>query len=143
MPDSEPRKKPEGRRSQHWFGRQERDGFACRSWVKGKGMPHDQFDGRHAIGISNSCRERTPCNAQFRTLAGQVEVGVNEAGDFPLEFPVMDLGETLLRHTAVLYRNLAGLEVEGNIRSNPIDGVMPMLGCDRTTPALRLGAATA
>ena len=100
------RKKPEDLRSQQWFGRQDRDGFAYRSWVKGKGVPHDQFDGRPVIGICNTFSELTPCNSHFRALAEQVKIGVYEAGGFPLEFPVMSLGETLLRPTAMLYRNL-------------------------------------
>ena len=108
MSDStKPRKKPEELRSQQWFGRQDRDGFNYRSWVKGKGVPHDQFDGRPVIGICNTFSELTPCNSHFRTLAEQVKIGVYEAGGFPLEFPVMSLGETLLRPTAMLYRNLA------------------------------------
>ena len=101
-------KKPPTLRSQQWFGRQDRDGFAYRSWVKGKGVPHDQFDGRPVIGICNTFSELTPCNSHFRTLAEQVKIGVYEAGGFPLEFPVMSLGETLLRPTAMLYRNQIG-----------------------------------
>src|SRR5882672_10727941 len=111
-------------RSQQWFGRQDRDGFAYRSWVKGKGVPHDQFDGRPVIGICNTFSELTPCNSHFRALAEQVKIGVYEAGGFPLEFPVMSLGETLLRPTAMLYRNLASMDVEESIRGNPIDGVV-------------------
>ena len=102
--------RPGGLRSQQWFGRQDRDGFAYRSWVKGKGVPHDQFDGRPVIGICNTFSELTPCNSHFRTLAEQVKIGVYEAGGFPLEFPVMSLGETLLRPTAMLYRNLASMD---------------------------------
>ena len=119
-----PKKKPEELRSQQWFGRQDRDGFAYRSWVKGKGVPHDQFDGRPVIGICNTFSELTPCNSHFRTIAEQVKIGVYEAGGFPLEFPVMSLGETLLRPTAMLYRNLASMDVEESIRGNPIDGVI-------------------
>ncbi len=129
-------------RSQQWFGRQDRDGFAYRSWVKGKGVPHDQFDGRPVIGICNTFSELTPCNSHFRTLAEQVKIGVYEAGGFPLEFPVMSLGETLLRPTASLYRNLASMDVEESIRGNPIDGVVLLMGCDKTTPALVMGAAS-
>ena len=128
------KKKPEELRSQQWFGRQDRDGFAYRSWVKGKGVPHDQFDGRPVIGICNTFSELTPCNSHFRTLAEQVKIGVYEAGGFPLEFPVMSLGETLLRPTAMLYRNLASMDVEESIRGNPIDGVVLLMGCDKTTP---------
>ena len=137
-----PKKKPEELRSQQWFGRQDRDGFAYRSWVKGKGVPHDQFDGRPVIGICNTFSELTPCNSHFRTLAEQVKIGVYEAGGFPLEFPVMSLGETLLRPTAMLYRNLASMDVEESIRGNPIDGVVLLMGCDKTTPALVMGASS-
>ena len=139
---SSPKKKPEDLRSQQWFGRQDRDGFAYRSWVKGKGVPHDQFDGRPVIGICNTFSELTPCNSHFRTLAEQVKIGVYEAGGFPLEFPVMSLGETLLRPTAMLYRNLASMDVEESIRGNPIDGVVLLMGCDKTTPSLLMGASS-
>jgi len=139
---STPKKKPQDLRSQQWFGRQDRDGFAYRSWVKGKGVPHDQFDGRPVIGICNTFSELTPCNSHFRTLAEQVKIGVYEAGGFPLEFPVMSLGETLLRPTAMLYRNLASMDVEESIRGNPIDGVVLLMGCDKTTPSLVMGAAS-
>ncbi|MBL8349157.1 MAG: dihydroxy-acid dehydratase [Burkholderiaceae bacterium] len=138
-----PKKKPQDLRSQQWFGRQDRDGFAYRSWVKGKGVPHDQFDGRPVIGICNTFSELTPCNSHFRTLAEQVKIGVYEAGGFPLEFPVMSLGETLLRPTAMLYRNLASMDVEESIRGNPIDGVVLLMGCDKTTPSLLMGASSA
>ncbi|MFN5350272.1 MAG: IlvD/Edd family dehydratase [Polaromonas sp.] len=137
-----PKKKPDDLRSQQWFGRQDRDGFAYRSWVKGKGVPHDQFDGRPVIGICNTFSELTPCNSHFRTIAEQVKIGVYEAGGFPLEFPVMSLGETLLRPTAMLYRNLASMDVEESIRGNPIDGVVLLMGCDKTTPSLVMGAAS-
>ncbi len=139
---STPKKKPEEFRSQQWFGRQDRDGFNYRSWVKGKGVPHDQFDGRPVIGICNTFSELTPCNSHFRTLAEQVKIGVYEAGGFPLEFPVMSLGETLLRPTAMLYRNLASMDVEESIRGNPVDGVVLLMGCDKTTPSLLMGAAS-
>ena len=140
---SSPKKKPSDMRSQQWFGRQDRDGFAYRSWVKGKGVPHDQFDGRPVIGICNTFSELTPCNSHFRTLAEQVKIGVYEAGGFPLEFPVMSLGETMLRPTAMLYRNLASMDVEESIRGNPIDGVVLLMGCDKTTPSLLMGASSA
>lgn len=136
------KKAPHELRSQQWFGRQDRDGFVYRSWVKGKGIPHDQFDGRPVIGICNTFSELTPCNSHFRTLAEQVKIGVYEAGGFPLEFPVMSLGETLLRPTAMLYRNLASMDVEESIRANPIDGVVLLMGCDKTTPSLLMGAAS-
>src|SRR3954462_9176712 len=137
------KKKPSELRSQQWFGRLDRDGFAYRSWVKGKGVPHDQFDGRPVIGICNTFSELTPCNSHFRTLAEQVKIGVYEAGGFPLEFPVMSLGETLLRPTAMLYRNHASMDVEESIRGNPVDGVVLLMGCDKTTPSLVMGASSA
>jgi L-arabonate dehydrase len=137
-----PKKKPEELRSQQWFGRDGKDGFMYRSWTKGKGVPHDQFDGRPVIGICNTFSELTPCNSHFRTLAEQVKIGVYEAGGFPLEFPVMSLGETFLRPTAMLYRNLASMDVEESIRANPLDGVVLLMGCDKTTPALMMGAAS-
>jgi len=143
MSPTKPRKKPQDLRSQQWFGRQDRDGFAYRSWLKGKGIPHDQFDGRPVIGICNTFSELNPCNSHFRTLAEQVKIGVYEAGGFPLEFPVMSLGEVLLRPTAMLYRNLASMDVEESIRGNPIDGVVLLMGCDKTTPALVMGASSA
>jgi dihydroxy-acid dehydratase len=137
-----PKKDPKELRSQQWFGRQDRDGFAYRSWLKGKGIPHDQFDGRPVIGICNTFSELNPCNSHFRTIAEQVKIGVYEAGGFPLEFPVMSLGEVLLRPTAMLYRNLASMDVEESIRGNPIDGVVLLMGCDKTTPSLLMGAAS-
>ncbi len=135
-------KKDAPRRSQAWFGRQDRDGFIYRSWLKNRGIPHDQFDGRPVIGICNTYSELTPCNSHFRTLAEQVKIGVWEAGGFPLEFPVMSLGETLLRPTAMLFRNLASMDVEESIRGNPLDGVVLLMGCDKTTPSLLMGAAS-
>jgi dihydroxy-acid dehydratase len=130
------------RRSQAWFGRLDRDGFIYRSWLKNRGIPHDQFDGRPVIGICNTYSELTPCNSHFRALAEQVKIGVWEAGGFPLEFPVMSLGETLMRPTAMLFRNLASMDVEESIRGNPLDGVVLLMGCDKTTPALLMGASS-
>jgi dihydroxy-acid dehydratase len=133
---------PKRRRSQEWFGREGKMGFIYRSWMKNRGIPQDQFDGRPVIGICNTYSELTPCNSHFRTLAEHVKMGVLEAGGFPLEFPVMSLGETLLRPTAMLYRNLASMDVEESIRGNPIDGVVLLMGCDKTTPSLLMGAAS-
>jgi L-arabonate dehydrase len=130
------------RRSQSWFGRLDRDGFIYRSWTKNRGIPHDQFDGRPVIGICNTWSELTPCNTHFRVLADQVRQGVLEAGGFPLEFPVMSLGETLMRPTTMLFRNLVSMDVEETIRANPLDGVVLLMGCDKTTPALLMGAAS-
>ena len=129
-------------RSQEWFGREDIYGFIYRGWVKNRGVPQDQFDGRPAIGICNTWSELTPCNTHFRALAEHVRNGVLEAGGFPLEFPVMSLGETLLRPTAMLYRNLAAMSVEESIRANPLDGVVLLVGCDKTTPALLMGASS-
>ena len=129
-------------RSQEWYGRKDRDGFLYRSWMKNQGWPHDLFDGRPVIGICNTWSELTPCNAHFRELAEFVKRGVWEAGGFPLEFPVMSLGETQLRPTAMFFRNLASMDVEESIRGNPIDGVVLLMGCDKTTPSLLMGAAS-
>jgi L-arabonate dehydrase len=129
-------------RSQAWFGREGKDGFLYRSWMKNQGWPHDLFDGRPVIGICNTWSELTPCNAHFRELAECVKRGVWEAGGFPLEFPVMSLGETQLRPTAMLFRNLASMDVEESIRANPIDGVVLLMGCDKTTPSLLMGAGS-
>ncbi len=127
-------------RSQAWFGGDDKDAFIHRSWMKNHGMPDDSFDGRPIIGICNTYSELTPCNAHFRGLAEKIKAGVLQAGGIPLEFPVMSLGETNLRPTAMLFRNLAAMDVEESIRGNPIDGVVLMTGCDKTTPALLMGA---
>jgi len=129
-------------RSSAWFGPRDRDGFIHRSWMKNQGLPDHLFDGRPVIGICNTWSELTPCNAHFRTLAEYVKRGVYEAGGFPLEFPVMSLGETLMRPTTMLFRNLVSMDVEESIRANPIDGVILLAGCDKTTPALLMGAAS-
>lgn len=134
--------KKNSRRSQDWFGREGRAGFLYRSWMKNQGYPHDLFDGRPVIGICNTWSELTPCNGHLRELADWVKRGVWEAGGFPLEFPVMSLGESELRPTAMLFRNLASMDVEESIRGNPMDGVVLMMGCDKTTPALLMGAAS-
>jgi L-arabonate dehydrase len=129
-------------RSQEWYGRQDKMGFLYRSWMKNQGWPHDLFEGRPVIGICNTWSELTPCNGHFRDLAEFVKRGVWEAGGFPLEFPVMSLGETQLRPTAMLFRNLASMDVEESIRGNPMDGVVLLMGCDKTTPSLLMGAAS-
>jgi len=129
-------------RSQAWFGGADRDGFIHRSWMRNMGLPSHVFDGRPVIGICNTFSELTPCNAHFRQLAEYVKRGVWEAGGLPLEFPVFSLGETNLRPTAMLFRNLASMDVEESIRGNPIDGVVLLGGCDKTTPALLMGAAS-
>src|SRR5262250_1870856 len=129
-------------RSSGWFGKPDRDGFLHRSWMKNQGFPQHLFDGRPVIGICNTYSELTPCNAHFRRLADHVKRGVYEAGGFPVEFPVMSLGESNLRPTAMLFRNLASMDVEESIRGNPVDGVVLLTGCDKTTPALVMGAAS-
>ena len=130
------------RRSREWFGKADKDGFHHRSWMKNQGLPHHLFDGRPVIGICNTWSELTPCNAHFRVLAERVKRGVYEMGGFPLEFPVMSLGETLMRPTTMMFRNLASMDVEESIRANPMDGVILLVGCDKTTPALLMGAAS-
>jgi dihydroxy-acid dehydratase len=117
-------------------------GILYRAWMKNQGLPHHLFDGRPVIGICNTWSELAPCNAHFRELAEYVKKGVYEAGGFPLEFPVMSLGETNLRPTAMMFRNLASMDVEESIRGNPIDGVLLLCGCDKTTPSLLMGAAS-
>jgi L-arabonate dehydrase len=129
-------------RSSYWFGGRDRDGFIHRSWMKNQGRPDHLFDGRPVIGICNTWSELTPCNGHFRQIADHVKRGVYEAGGFPLEFPVMSLGETLMRPTTMLFRNLVSMDVEESIRANPIDGVILLAGCDKTTPALLMGAAS-
>lgn len=129
-------------RSQDWFGRKDKDGIIYRSWMKNQGMPYDMFDGRPVIGICNTFSELTPCNAHFREHAEMVKRGVLEAGGFPVEFPIMSLGETLLKPTAMLFRNLASMDTEESIRGNPIDGVVLLTGCDKTTPSTVMGAAS-
>jgi L-arabonate dehydrase len=129
-------------RSQQWFGKTGKDGFIYRAWMKNQGIPDDYFQGKPVIGICNTWSELTPCNAHFRELAEFVKKGIIEAGGFPVEFPVMSLGETLIKPTAMLYRNLASMDVEESIRANPIDGVVLMCGCDKTTPSLVMGACS-
>ena len=128
-------------RSSAWFSKRDKDGFIHRSWM-GRGMPADVFDGRPIIGICNTWSELTPCNAHFRQLAEHVKRGVWEAGGLPFEFPVTSTGETTVRPTAMLFRNLVSMDVEEMIRANPIDGVVLLCGCDKTTPSLVMGAAS-
>lgn len=129
-------------RSQGWFGKTGKDGFIYRAWMKNQGFPDHEFRGKPVIGICNTWSELTPCNAHFRELAESVKRGISEAGGFPVEFPVMSLGETLIKPTAMLYRNLASMDVEESIRANPLDGVVLLCGCDKTTPSLVMGACS-
>jgi L-arabonate dehydrase len=132
-----------GRRSfDHWFGEKDRNGFIHRSWMRAQGFSDEVFDGRPVIGICNTWSELTPCNAHLRRLAESVKRGVWQAGGFPLEFPVMSLGETMLRPTAMLFRNLLSMDVEESLRGNPLDGAVLLTGCDKTTPGSIMGAAS-
>lgn len=129
-------------RSAQWFGTRDKNGFMYRSWMKNQGIPEHHFEGKPVIGICNTWSELTPCNAHFRTIAERVKNGIREAGGIPVEFPVFSNGESNLRPTAMLTRNLASMDTEEAIRGNPIDGVVLLVGCDKTTPALLMGAAS-
>ncbi len=129
-------------RSREWFGGSEKMGFIHRSWLRNQGYPDDHFRGRPVIGICNTWSELTPCNGHLRDFANIVKKGVLEAGGFPLEFPVMSLGETLMRPTTMLFRNLASMDVEESIRANPLDGIVLLTGCDKTTPSTLMGACS-
>jgi L-arabonate dehydrase len=129
-------------RSAQWFGTADKNGFMYRSWMKNQGIPDHEFRGKPIIGICNTWSELTPCNAHFRKIADHVKKGVLEAGGFPVEFPVFSSGESNLRPTAMLTRNLASMDVEEAIRGNPVDAVVLLTGCDKTTPALLMGAAS-
>ncbi len=129
-------------RSQEWFGGSTKMGFVHRSWLRNQGYPDDYFRGRPVIGICNTWSELTPCNGHLRDLAEVVKRGVLEAGGVPFEFPVMSLGETIMRPTTMLFRNLASMDVEESIRANPLDGIVLLTGCDKTTPSLIMGAAS-
>jgi dihydroxy-acid dehydratase len=130
-------------RSTAWFDAQGRPGMIYRSWLRAEGFTPEVFDGRPVIGIANSWSELTPCNVHLRGVAEAVKRGVWQAGGFPLEFPTMSLGETLMRPTAMLFRNLMAMEVEETLRANPLDGVVLLSGCDKTTPAMLMAAASA
>jgi dihydroxy-acid dehydratase len=136
------RKPTRSLRSTAWFGKPDKDGFIHRSWMRNQGLPADVFDGRPVIGICNTWSELTPCNAHLRQVADHVKRGVWEAGGLPLEFPVTSTGESNMRPTAMLYRNLVSMDVEESIRANPIDGVVLLVGCDKTTPSLVMGASS-
>ena len=129
-------------RSADWFGKSDKMGFVHRSWLRNQGYPDDYFQGKPVIGICNTWSELTPCNGHLRDFAEIVKRGVVEAGGFPLEFPVMSLGETLMRPTTMLFRNLASMDVEETIRANPLDGIVLLTGCDKTTPSTVMGACS-
>ncbi|HEY3065562.1 MAG TPA: IlvD/Edd family dehydratase [Methylomirabilota bacterium] len=130
-------------RSRNWFGRADLDGFVHRSWLKTEGFSDLVFDGRPVIGIANSWSELTNCNAHLRQVAEAVKRGVWSAGGFPLEFPTISLGEVLMKPTTMLFRNLMAMDVEECIRAYPLDAVVLLSGCDKTTPAMLMGAASA
>ena len=130
------------RRNRGWYGKLDKDGFIHRSWMKNQGFPDHVFDGRPVIGICNTWSELTPCNSGLRDLAEGVKRGVWEAGGFPVEFPVMSLGETQMKPTAMLFRNLLAMDVEESIRAYGMDGVVLLGGCDKTTPGQLMGAAS-
>jgi len=132
-----------GRRSQSWFGAEGRSGMIYRSWVRNQGFGPKVFDGRPVIGIATTWSELAPCNAHLHRVAEAVKRGVWQAGGFPLEFPALATGETLMRPTAMLYRNLLAMEAEELFRANPLDGVVLLSGCDKTTPGLLMAAASA
>ena len=134
--------RPASPRSATWFAADGKVGFVHRSKLYGEGFDDDLFDGRPVVGIANSWSELAPCNAHLRRVAEAVHDGVLAAGGAPLEFPVMSLGETLMRPTAMLYRNLLAMEVEETLRANPLDAVVLLAGCDKTTPAMVMGAAS-
>jgi L-arabonate dehydrase len=132
-----------GRRSSEWFDRRDLDGFLHRSWLKSSGVGDESFRGRPVIGICNSWSELVNCNVHLRGLAEAVKRGVWQAGGFPREFPVLSLGESLMKPTTMLYRNLMAMDVEESIRSYPLDGVVLLTGCDKTNPASIMGACSA
>jgi dihydroxy-acid dehydratase len=129
-------------RSTDWFGKQDKMGFVHRSWFRTQGYPDDYFMNRPVIGICNTWSELTPCNGHLRELAEVVKRGILEAGGIPFEFPVTSLGETVMRPTSMLFRNLASMDVEETIRANPVDGVVLLTGCDKTTPSTIMGACS-
>ena len=133
---------PRKLRSTHWYSGTSRDTIYHRGWMKNQGYPHDLFDGRPIIGIMNTWSDLTPCNGHLRELAEKVKAGIWEAGGFPVEVPVFSASENTFRPTAMMYRNIAAMAVEEQMRGQPIDGAVLMVGCDKTTPSLLMGAAS-
>src|SRR2546430_2881962 len=131
-----------GLRTTQWFGATGRSGMAYRGWMRSQGFTPEVFDGRPVIGIATTWSELAPCNVHLHRVAESVKRGVWQSGGFPLEFPAMALGETLLRPTALLYRNLLAMEAEELMRGNPLDGGVLLSGCDKTTPGLLMAAAS-
>lgn len=137
-----PAKWPRKLRSQEWYGGTSRDTIYHRGWLKNQGHPHDLFDGRPVIGILNTWSDLTPCNGHLRELAEKVKAGVWEAGGFPVEVPVFSASENTFRPTAMMFRNLAAMSIEEQMRGQPIDGAVLLVGCDKTTPSLLMAAAS-
>ncbi|SLN36575.1 L-arabonate dehydratase [Pseudoruegeria aquimaris] len=137
-----PAKWPRRLRSQEWYGGTSRDAIYHRGWLKNQGHPHDLFDGRPVIGIMNTWSDLTPCNGHLRELAEKVKAGIWEAGGFPVEVPAFSASENTFRPTAMMYRNLAALSIEEQMRGQPIDGAVLLVGCDKTTPSLLMAAAS-
>lgn len=135
-------KKEKSLRSAEWFGGSGKMGFVHRSWLRNQGYPDDYFQGKPVIGICNTWSDLTPCNGHLREFAEIVKRGVAEAGGFPMEFPVISLGETIMKPTTMLFRNLASMDVEESIRANPLDGIVLLTGCDKTTPSTLMGACS-
>ncbi|HBM61577.1 L-arabinonate dehydratase [Salipiger marinus] len=133
---------PRKLRSTHWYSGTSRDTIYHRGWLKNQGYPHDLFDGRPIIGILNTWSDLTPCNGHLRELAEKVKAGVWEAGGFPVEVPVFSASENTFRPTAMMFRNLAALSIEEQLRGQPIDGAVLLVGCDKTTPSLMMAAAS-
>src|SRR6266498_278378 len=130
-------------RSREWFSRPDYESFVRRAWMRAEGFGPDVFHGKPVIGVCNSFSELNNCNAHLRSVAEAVKRGVWQAGGFPLEFPTISLGEVFMRPTTMLYRNLMAMDVEECIRAYPIDGVVLLCGCDKTTPAQLMGASSA
>src|SRR5580700_6476775 len=130
-------------RSQEWWSQPNYESFVRRAWMRSEGFSSDFFQNKPVIGICNSWSEFNNCNAHLRTVAEAVKRGVLAAGGFPLEFPTISLGEIYMRPTSMLFRNLMAMDVEECIRAYPMDGVVLLCGCDKTTPAMLMGAASA
>src|ERR1700753_277364 len=128
-------------RSSHWYAGSDRNAYIHRAWMR-RGLPGHAFDGRPHIAIANTASDLTPCNAHLTEVAESVKQGVYEAGGIPLNLPVISLGETLARRTAMLWRNMAAMAAEEMFRANPIDGLVLLGGCDKTIPALLMAAAS-
>ena len=133
---------PRKLRSQEWYGGTSRDAIYHRGWMKNQGYPHDLFDGRPVIGVLNTWSDLTPCNGHLRELAEKVKAGIWEAGGFPVEVPVFSASENTFRPTAMMFRNLAAMSIEEQMRGQPIDGAVLLVGCDKTTPSLLMAAAS-